>query len=502
MRKARGRARFLLPALLAAALHAPSAPARAADLFLGDEPEVYTAIDRLNASGYLPGFLANTRPYSMEAVRAAVQAASAGPAPAGFDGDLLRWLAWYAGPKEMGRLALAGSHAGARSVPPNNEGIPRPKGWAGLAAVSLREERAPYLSGQLRAASFYGEGGDEGNRLLDASLEAGWRYASVQAGRISTWYGPGRHGSLVLTNNAAPYPGVRIRNPEPIPLGGRLRFLGRVQYDFFVARMEKTPLYSHHTFVGTRLAARPRPWLEVGLSRVLHYGGQGRSDGLSEFLKDYGGRNHPSDRSNTIAGFDVTLTLPLAVQPVQLYWDRAGEGDNRLLGVDEIPWPSQWGNLLGVYLPRVAGAPRVDLRAEYADNYSGYAKTANWYSHGAYPHFYRGEVLGHPMGGGSRDWFLVSRYFLRPSSFAEVSWEKILHDRGVQPSIGFPGERHTVYSAGFTGWLTKNWRAGVHAAMDRVTAQGGIPGSTGTDFFASVAIAYQTSVLNPSDRRP
>lgn len=496
---ARAAAVVFAAALFLGASAARPGPARGADLFLDDEPEIYAAVDKLNALGYLSRFLANTRPYSIQAVRAAAEAASREAAPGGFDGELVRWLGWYTDSKEMGRVAVAASHADARGVPPNNEGIPRPKGWAGLAAVFLREERTPYLSGQLRAASFYGEGGDGGNRLLDTSIEAGYKYASVQVGKLSTWYGPARRGSLLLTNNAAPYPGVRIRNPEPIPLTGRFGFLGSVQYDFFAARMEKTALYSHHTFVGTRLAARPKPWLELGLSRVLHYGGDGRSNGLSEFFTNYGGRNHPSDRSNTLAGYDLTLTLPFPVQPVQIYWDRAGEGDNRFLGTG-LPWPSQWGNILGIYLPKVASIVRLDLRAEYADNYSGYAKTANWYSHGAYPHFYRGLVLGHPMGGGSRDWFFGSRYFLRPSTFAELSYERILHDEGTQPSIGSPGERHTVYSAGFTGWLAKNWRAEAHASMDRVTTRDGIPGREGTDFFAFVAVGYQMTSLSPPQR--
>jgi len=477
---------FVLLALAAAA------PARAADLFLADEPEIYAAIDKLNASGYLPGFLANTRPYSLRAVRSAAADASRQSVPPGFDGELLRWITAYTAPKTMARVTTAVSRSDARFVPANNEGVPTPGGWGALAAFSGREERTPDLSGQFRAASFLGERDDEGNRVLDASLEGGGKYFSVQAGKLSTWYGPGRHGALILTNNAAPYPGVRVHNPEPIPMAGWFSFLGNVQYDFFAARMDKKQQYSHSTLVGTRLAARPKPWLEVGLTRVLHYGGDGRSNGIREFLTDYAGNNDPSNRSNTLAGYDITLTLPFRYQPVQAYWDRAGEGDNRFLGTG-FPWPSQWGNILGLYFPSVAGISRLDLRAEYADNYSGYAKTASWYGHGAYPHVYRGNVLGHPMGGGSRDWFVGSRYYFLPSTFAEVSYEKILHDRGVQPSIGFPGERRTRYSAGITGWLTSAWRAEVHAATDSVTDQGGVPGSEGTDFSAFLAVSYQVS---------
>jgi len=287
---------------------------------------------------------------------------------------------------------------------------------------------------------------------------------------------------------------VRLHNPEPIPMPGWLSFLGNLQYDVFAARMEKKPDYSHSMLVGTRLAARPGSWLEVGVSRALHYGGEGRSNGFDEFLTDFCGNNDPSDRSNTLAGFDITLTLPFSSQPVQLYWDRAGEGENRFLGTD-LPWPSQWGNLLGIYLPRILGLTRLDLRAEYADDYSGYARSANWYDHSAYPHFYRGNVLGHSMGGGSRDWFVSTRYFFLPATFAEASYERILHDSGVQSSIGFPGERRTKISAGVTSWVTNSWRAEAHAGTDRVTNQEGVAGSSGTDFSAFLAVSYQVSTF-------
>lgn len=484
-----GRLKDVLPLfavfVLALAAAIAPAPAGAAEFFLADEPEVYAAIDKLNASGALPGFLANTRPYSVRAVREAAAAALRGSRPVDFDVELLRWVAYYAAQKQTARVTLATSHSDDRFTPANNEGIPTPKGWAGQASIAAREDSRPNVSAHLRALSFYGEGGDDGNRLLDAALETGHRYASLQVGKISAWYGPGRHGALILTNNASPYPGVRLHNPEPIPLTGWFSFLGSVQYDLFVARMDKKPLYSHSMFVGTRLAARPAGWLEVGLTRVLHYGGEGRSNGLSEFFTDYAGNNNPSDRSNTLAGYDITLTLPFRAQPVQAYWDRAGEGDNHLLGTG-IPWPSQWGNILGLYFPSVLTVSRLDLRAEYADNYSGYAKSANWYSHGAYPHFYRGNVLGHSMGGNARDWFVETRCFLLPSSYASATWERVMHD-------GAPvkGERHNIFGAGLVGWLTNTWRAEVRASMDRVSTQGGVPGVDGTDFSAFLSVAYQ-----------
>jgi hypothetical protein len=468
-------------------------PAFAVDLFLNDEPEVYAAIDKLNALGYLPGFLANKRPYSLQAVRAAVRTVSRSASTTGFEGELLRWVDSYVTPKQMGRATAAVAFSDTRFTPDNSEGIPIPDGWSGRASLAIREETTPLVNGQLRYTYFHGEGGDNGHYLLDASLEVGKRFFAVQAGNISSWYGPGRKGALVLTNNARPYPGVRIHNPEPIPMSGWFGFLGNVQYDFFAARMESKELFSHSIFVGTRLAARPAGWLEFGISRVLHYGGDGGDDSLSDFFKFYFGDNDPSESSNTLGEIDVTLTLPFSFQPVQVYMERGAE-DSSHVGNILIPWDDRFANLLGVYFPKVLGISRLDLRAEYADTFSGENKGDNWYGHPSYPHQYRGEILGHAMGGSARDWFFESRYFFLPAAYADVSYERVLHD-----SEAIRGERRSLFSGGLTGWLTKAWRAEARATVERVSNQGGVSGAGGTSFSAWFSLAYQVDMLYGED---
>src|SRR5512145_495688 len=98
--------RFMLGAasLLLFAGAAPL-PVGAADLFMNDEPEIYAALDKLNASGLLPGFLANTRPYNLRAVRAAVEEAGKGKGGDAFERETLAFLAEYVGPSAMGRIA-------------------------------------------------------------------------------------------------------------------------------------------------------------------------------------------------------------------------------------------------------------------------------------------------------------------------------------------------------------------------------------------------------------
>ena len=469
----------------------PSRTASAADLFLSDEPEMYAAIDRLSASGHLPGFLVNTRPYSLQAVRAAIAAAAGRSPPREFDAELIRWLASYIAPTESVRMAVAGTHADARFSPWNHEGIPVPDGWSGQASLFAREEKTPFLSGQFRAASFYGEGGDDGNRLLDTSLEFGYPYAALQAGKISAWYGPGRRGALLFTNNTQPYPGARIHNPVPIRLPGRLSFLGSFQYEFFAARTESKPQYSHSILTGTRLALSPRPWIELGFSRVLHYGGDGRDNGISEFFESWLGDTDPPDRSNTLGGWDITLTLPFPVQPVRLYMERGSE-DSSHWGRIFLPWDDRFANLYGLYLPRILSLSRLELRAEYADTFSGESKGDDWYGHPAYPHAYRGGILGHPMGGGARSWFVQTRYWFLPTAWGTLSWEQLLRDTGPPA-----GERRDLWSAGLGGWITGKWRAEASATVDRASGKGGFPGPTGTDFSARVSFSYQVTTLSP-----
>ena len=472
----------------------PSA-APCADLFLAEEPEVYAAIDKLNALGFFPRFPANTRPYPIQAVRSAAGSAFRLAPAEGFETDLLRWLSAYVSPKQMGRLTGAAAHADSRIVPPNSEGIPVPKGWSGRASVSAREQTTTLVNGQVRFLSFLGEGGDDGNRLLDTFLEIGYPYLALRAGKISTWYGPGRRGALLFTSNAEPYLGVRIHNPEPILPGGNLSFLGGFRYDLFAARMEKKERFSHSILVGTRLAFRPGGFFEIGFSRALHYDGKGGANGLSELYEGYFGKNDGSDRSNSLYGFDVTLSLPFAFQPVQAYWERAGENSGHL-GRIFLPWEDRWGNIYGLYFPRVLRFSRLDLRVEYADTFSGIAKDDNWYGHASYPHRYRGQILGHAMGGSARDWFVESRYYLRPDASVSLSWESVLRD-----GADAKGERRTVVSAGLVGWLTASLRGEARVDYDHVTDEGGVPGSDGTDVRAFLGLSYQMDQLLPPDER-
>src|SRR5659263_311354 len=328
--------------LFAGAATIAPAPAHAADLFLTGEREIYLAIDKLNAMGQLPGFLANTLPYSAAAVRAALDknAASQG---FGFDAQLASWVSYATKPTFLVR-GTAGLEADEkRETRANEGGIPTPKGVSGRLSILARGEATPFVSAHASAATFFGEAGETGTQIGETAIEIGTPSAALQIGKIATWYGPGRLGALIFTNNAQSYPGIRLHNPVPIAVPGLFSFLGNAQYDLFLARLESDRPIPNPLLFGMRLAARPSRYLELGLSRSMIYGGHGHDSGLTAWWDAFKGTNtnEPGDKGlvNQIAGFDVTLTLPSPFQPVQAYLEVAGEDAADLLRA-AIPFPT------------------------------------------------------------------------------------------------------------------------------------------------------------------
>jgi len=480
----------LLAVLAALVLFA--APAHAADLFLTGEREVYLAVDKLNAMGQLPGFLANTRPYSVAAVRAALDNNAAAGQGVGFDSQLARWIA-YATRQTLlvrGTVALEADEKGGTRA--NEGGVPTPKGVSARLSILAREETIPYVSANASAAAFFGEAGDDGTRVGETAIEIGIPSAALQIGKITTWYGPGRLGTLVFTNNAQSYPGIRFHNPVPIAVPGFFSFLGNVQYDLFLARLESDRPIPDPLLFGMRLAARPSRYLELGLSRSMIYGGHGHDGGISAWWDAFKGTNtnDPGEKGlvNQIAGFDVTLTLPFPSQPVQAYLEMAGE-DEANLADTPVPFPSKFAYVTGVFLPTLFGSAACDLRVEWARNH-WQGNGPAWYVHpvsdNGYAHFYHGRVLGHPMGSDAQDLSIQGHYFLLPSTYLELTLSRT--DRF---SLGPEKERTGRASAGLVGWLSERVRAEGEIALEKVKNPSGLPGATAEDASFRVAFSYQ-----------
>ncbi len=271
------------------------------------------------------------------------------------------------------------------------------------------------FSGYVLWEGRYLEESDGDDQVTAARVEEGYLRLSagkwyLEAGRESLWWGPGRHGSLLLSNNARPFDLVRFGNDQPVLLPGFLSRLGPVRIEGFLTRLEEDRVVSKPFMAGARLEVSPLPCLALGASRVVMLGGSGRSvtwntvaDVLS--LEEENNSNQPG---NQLASVDWRLSLPWRAQPFEFYGEVGGE--------DEAGgFFSREAYLLGLYLPRLGPSAVFDFRVEYADTYfnghDGHPRP--WYTHGTYGsgYTYEQRVIGHHMGTDAKDLYLELGFY-------------------------------------------------------------------------------------------
>jgi hypothetical protein len=257
----------------------------------------------------------------------------------------------------------------------------------------------------------------------------------LQLGKDSQWWGPGYHGSILLSNNAEPLTMLRLTNPHPVLLPWIFKYLGPFRFTFFATRLEKERKdFPEPLLWGMRLNFKPHPYIEIGLQRTALLGGKGRSESLSTWWKSFTakGENIPGvEAGDQRAGFDIKLTLPFKWQPLQIYAEAAGEDEAGGL-------PSKWAYLAGIYLPRILSFERISLRGEYATTHvRGHPNV--WYTHGIYTdgYKYKGRIIGHHMGTDSKDIFLEVTYLI-PERNGRIS---IFYDREVHNLSGTVREK-------------------------------------------------------------
>ncbi len=246
-----------------------------------------------------------------------------------------------------------------------------------------------------------------------------WRGLSLGFGLRDRWLGPGRHGALLLSDNARPpWLGTGVvegRLPGWFDRLGRFRaeagagWLGAPRDDV-----------SRPGLLLTDLRWLPVPWIELGASRLALFGGVGRPPvDLGQLLLPtephvYEDPDRVLADQNELAALDARVTLPLRkwtglpIDHVEAWVQYGGEDViGRKLG--PVPYPSLAGvgNLYGV---DVKVAPII-VTGEYTRLMDDYFR---WYvGHRVYHDGFTqdGRVMGH-FGGTDSE-----------TLFGAVAWE-------------------------------------------------------------------------------
>lgn len=248
----------------------------------------------------------------------------------------------------------------------------------------------------------------------------------LQIGKDSQWWGPGYHGSLLLSNNPEPLTVFRLTNPRPFILPWMFKYLGHIGVTFFVSRLEEQRAVPEPYLWGLRVVFKPVQYVEIGLERTAILGGEGRSEDLGTWWKSFTGKGENVagvEAGDQRAGGDVKVTLPFRVQPLQLYLEAAGEDEGSPTGPVPLSLPSKWAHVAGIYLPRIFQMERLAFRAEYAENHIK-GQPDIWYNHHIYlsGYTYKGRIIGHHMGTDSDDIFFKLEYRLPELGGMAYAW--------------------------------------------------------------------------------
>ncbi|AOY87125.1 hypothetical protein BKP64_02415 [Marinobacter salinus] len=192
---------------------------------------------------------------------------------------------------------------------------------------------------------------DEELRLDGSYLAAAAGNWVFGAGAIDRWWGPGWQSSLILSNNARPLPALWLnRNNSYPPETDWLQWIGPWQFTAFAGQYESDRAVPDAKLIGMRFTFRPVSGLDIGLSRAIMLGGEGRPENASTLWNALIGRDNgqleENDPGNQLASIDVRYGFAVGQQSMGIYAQMMGEDEagafparkSWLLGTD---WTTQ-----------------------------------------------------------------------------------------------------------------------------------------------------------------
>lgn len=276
-------------------------------------------------------------------------------------------------------------------------------------------------------------------------------------GTIGRWWGPGQYTSLVLSNAAPPVPALVLRRAAETPFESPwLRWIGPWSWEVSAGRPRHYQPRGSTTLT-MRLTARPLPGLELGASRYIYWGGEGRPRTLRSFanalLADSNVDNpQEADPSNELSGVELRWAPPILLGPsVAVY--------GQLIGEDEAgASPSHVASTFGLQFKQPVAGHRFELTLEASDTVLGRLwgtgssrHRSAAYRHSTYAggHYHEGLPVGAYFGGGGRA-ISAGLNWVPPDDGHALRW----HARAWKATLGELGDEPINTPYGRTGTLT------------------------------------------------
>src|SRR5215469_38815 len=267
----------------------------------------------------------------------------------------------------------------------------------------------------------------------------GWQ---ITFGNQSLSWGPGVGGSLLFSDNAAPFTMLRFAPERATEIPWVSKVTGPVKLEQFVGRLDGHQGPSQPWIYGQRLSFKPLSSLEFAYSRTTMLGGTGANPitAANVFRSAFGQvdpalNSVPGDSRTSV---DWTWRLPGVHDRITFYGEM--EDDD-----DFIPLQNPAKSIIrpGIYFPRLPLLPKFDLHFEYTSSTS--PGRASFQNHGNlnywnlnYPGGYTNDanLLGNTVGREGVSLQAWIRYWASPNRTLDFSWKQNIVLKDYVPGGG------------------------------------------------------------------
>src|SRR5712664_2637494 len=294
-------------------------------------------------------------------------------------------------------------------------------------------------------------------RLLDAYVGMNFENWQISFGKQSLWWSPTEGGPLMFSDNAEPVNMFRINRVSPFKLPSVLGWLGPMRVEWFLGQFEGhqfviradtgivgqfgRPLDRQPFLQGQKISLKPTPNFEFSVSSTTVFAGGPGALTLHTFLRSYslgnaptqGGVDDPGDRRS---GVDFSYRIPGLRSWLTFYGDAFTEDEFSPLG-----YPRKSAIRGGIYMPRVPGVPKLDLRLEGGSTVPPDFPGCNgcFYVNGRYPggsYTNLGNLVGSWLGRAGQGEQAWSTYWLTSRNKIQFSYRHLKVDTSYLPQGG------------------------------------------------------------------
>jgi membrane-associated phospholipid phosphatase len=305
--------------------------------------------------------------------------------------------------------------------------------------------------------------------LLDSMASVNINNLQVSFGIQSLWLGPGQSGPFLMSNNAAPFPMVRLDDVRPHKIPGISRVLGPTRFEYFIGQLSghhweyctaptcqpspddnQVPNQAANHVVGPniipqpfiqggKISFQPTRNLEFGMGYTAMFGGPGLPVTFGNYFRTFyihspTAAENPGKR---ISAADITFRVPGLENWLTVYLDS--------MVVDEFsPIGSTRASVNpGIYMPRIPKLAKLDFRAEglnesrtqdFTNGIPVFSPGFVYFDERRYRDGYtnNGVLMGSPfgrVGRGGEGWltyWLSSRNKVQLGYRLQNSWQKLI----------------------------------------------------------------------------